>query len=213
MKEIQITLEMIDNFFSALKAKGKSQQTLRVYRGALEQWYESLPEDKVIAGDVLGNWATQLREKGVAQNTFYNKTSIVKHFLKYLEYPEAIREKIPYEQRKKDKLKHALTRKEYQLMLHAAKECGYRRTYLFIKTIGGVGIRSTEVQDLTVSNVKSGELTLAERKFARTIKIYEPIRSDLLQYAAESGIYEGPIFITKAGQAMQHFFASKHPFV
>lgn len=209
MEEIQITLEMIDDFFAALKAKGKSQQTLRVYRGILERWYESLPEDKFIAGDVLGSWETLLREKGVAQSTFNNGMSIVKHFLKYLENPEAVHEKIPYEQRKKGKLEHALTRNEYQLMLHAAKERGYRRTYLFIKTIGGLGIRSTEVQYLTVGSVKKGEVTLTARGVNRTVKIYEPIRSDLLQYATESGIHEGPLFITKEGRAMQHFFIWK----
>lgn len=41
------------------------------------------------------------------------------------------------------------------------------------------------------------------------MKIYEPVRSDLLAYAAERGIVEGPIFITRDGSPMQHFLIWK----
>ena len=117
--------------------------------------------------------------------------------------------KVPRAGRKKDSLECALTRSEYQLLLHAAKESGNRRTYLLIKTIGGLGIRSIEIQELMVDHVKQGEMTITTREGIRTVKILEPIRSDLLAVAAESGIETGPIFITQEGFPMQHFLIWK----
>jgi integrase len=209
MKEIQITLGMIDDFLSALASKGKNQETLRVYRGILERWYASLPEDKFISEDVQDSWAADLREKGVTERTLNNYASTLKLFLKYLEDPTAIREMVPYEQTKKAALEHATTREEYRLMLHVAKELGYRRTYLLIKTIGGLGIRSTEIQNLTVGCLKQGELSITSRGITHTVKIHEPIRAELLRYATERGIEEGPIFITKDGQSLQYFMVWK----
>jgi site-specific recombinase XerD len=210
MKEHQsITLDMIDEFLSDLEAKGRSKQSIQVYRRTLRRWYESLPEDKMIEEDAQVRWAAMLREKGVSDVNITNYVAPLKLFLNYLGHPIDIRERVPYEKRKKAELERALTRKEYQLLLHAAKQRGYRRTYLLIKTIGSLGIRSTEVKDLTVGGVRQGEISLTAWGWEHTVKIYEPIRSELLAYAAEKGVEEGPIFITKAGQGVQSFLVWK----
>ncbi len=209
MKEIQVTSSMIDEFLSDLEAQGKLKPSIDTYGRTLKRWYKSLPEDKMVAEDASVKWATTLRENGVAEANISTYVSIVNRFLKYLGYPIAIRERIPYEQKKENELNRVLTRKEYQFLLHGAKENGYRRAYLLIKTIGGLGIRNTEVQDLTVDSVKQGEIILTAWGVTRTVKIYEPIRSDLLQYATERGIESGLIFITKDGQSMQHFLVWK----
>ena len=210
MKEIQLTLDMIDEFMSDLEAQGKSKPSIDAYGRALKRWYKSLPEDKMVAEDASVRWAATLREKGVADANISNYVSIVNRFLKYLGYPLiATREKIPYEQKKKAEVERVLTREEYQFLLRGAKEKGYRRTYLLIKTLGGLGIRNTEVPDLTVGSVKQGEITLTAWGVTRTVKIYEPIRSELLQYATERSIESGPIFITKDGQGMPHFLIWK----
>ena len=210
MKEMQsVTLDMIDEFLSDLEAQGKSKQSIATYGRTLKRWYKSLPEDKIIAEDAQARWTAMLREKGVADRNITTYVSTLNLFLKYLGYPIVAREKVSYAQKKKAELERILTRKEYQLLLRGAKEKGYRRTYLLIKTIGGLGIRNTDVQDLTVGSVKQGEITLTAWGVNRTVKIYEPIRSELLQYATERGIESGPIFITKDGQVMQYFLIWK----
>ena len=209
MKEIQVTLDMIDEFLSDLEAQGKSKQSIDTYGRTLKRWYKSLPEDKMIAEDAQARWTAMLREKGVADRNITTYVSTLNLFLKYLGYPIVAREKVPYEQKKKAEVERVLTREEYQFLLRGAKEKGYRRTYLLIKTLGGLGVRNTEVPDLTVGSVKQGEITVTSWGVNRTVKIYEPIRSELLQYATERGIESGPIFITKDGEAMQYFLVWK----
>ena len=209
MKESQVTSSMIEEFLSDLEAQGKSKSNIDNYGRTLKRWYESLPEDKRVAEDASVRWAATLRENGMADANITIYVSRLNRFLKHLGYSVATRERVPYEQKKENELGRVLTRKEYQFMLRGAKEKGYRRTYLLIKTIGSLGIRNTEVQDLTVSSVKQGEITLTSWRVARTVKIYEPVRSELLAYAAERGIESGPIFITKEGEGMQHFLVWK----
>lgn len=209
MKEIQITFNLIEEFLGTLEENGIKKQSVQTYRRILQQWHESLPEDKLIAEDALDRWVVTLREKGIADNTLANKVSTVKSFLKHLEFPAALHIKVPPARRKKDPLECVLTRSEYQLLLHATKESGNRRTYLLIKTIGGLGIRSIEIQELMVDHVKQGEMTLTTREGIRTVKILEPIRSDLLEYAAERGIEKGPVFVTQEGVPVQHFLIWK----
>ena len=208
MKEIQVTLDMIDEFLSDLETQGKTQVSIQVYRRTLKRWYKSLPEDKMVAEDAQARWTAMLREEGVADRNITTYVSTLNLFLKYLGYPIVARKKVSYAQKKKAE-ERVLTREEYQFLLRDAKEKGYRRTYLLIKTLGGLGIRNTEVPDLTVSRVKQGEITLTSWGVNRTVKIYEPIRSELLQYATERGIESGPIFITKDGEAMQYFLVWK----
>ena len=209
MKESQVTSSMIEEFLSDLEAQGKSKSNIDNYGRTLKRWYESLPEDKRVAEDASVRWAVTLSEKGVADANITIYVSRLNRFLKYLGHSVATRERIPYEQKKENELGRVLTRKEYQFLLRGAREKGYRRTYLLIKTIGSLGIRNTEVQDLTVGSVKQGEITLTSWRVARTVKIYEPVRSELLAYATERGIESGPIFITKEGEGMQHFLVWK----
>ena len=209
MKEIQVTSSMIDEFLSDLEVQRKSKPSIDTYGRTLKRWYKSLPEDKMVAEDASIRWAATLRENGVADANITIYVSSLNRFLKYLGYPVATRERLPYEQKKENELERVLTRKEYHFLLHGAKEKGYRRTYLLIKTLGGLGIRNTDVKDLTVGSVKQGEITLTSWRVARTVKIYEPIRSELLAYATERGIESGPIFITKDGEGMQHFLVWK----
>ena len=209
MKESQVTSSMIEEFLSNLEAQGKSKPNIDNYGRTLKRWYESLPEDKRVAEDASVRWASTLRENGMADANITIYVSRLNRFLKHLGYSVATRERVPYEQKKENELGRVLTRKEYQFLLRGAREKGYRRTYLLIKTIGSLGIRNTEVQDLTVSSVKRGEITLTSWRVDRTVKIYEPVRSELLAYAAERGIETGPIFITREGEGMQHFLVWK----
>ena len=209
MKESQVTSSMIEEFLSDLEAQGKSKPNIDNYGRTLKRWYESLPEDKMVAEDASVRWAATLRDNGMADANITIYVSRLNRFLKHLGYSVATRERVPYEKKKENELGRVLTRKEYQSLLRGAREKGYRRTYLLIKTIGSLGIRNTEVQDLTVSSVKQGEITLTSWRVARTVKIYEPVRSELLAYAAERGIESGPIFITKEGEGMQHFLVWK----
>lgn len=204
-----ITKALIEEYLRLLKEKGRKESSIGVARRTLYRWYESLPADKLLPEEAMDQWAELLRDKQLEEKTVVNNMAVLNPFLKYLEDPNIIQERGVHKEKKMAAQEHALTQSEYQRLLHTTKVIGHKRTYLLIKAICRLGIRSSEIAELTVDDVQQGELRITRRVHARAIKIYEPVRSDLLAYAAERGIDEGPIFITKDGAPMQHFLIWK----
>jgi site-specific recombinase XerD len=75
---------------------------------------------------------------------------------------------------------------------------------MMIKTVVGAGVRQEELQQLSVEALTEGSAWMIKHGRKRLVEIPEPLRSELLAYAAEEGIQTGPIFVTKNGVAMSH---------
>ena len=207
LESLQITPQMIDEYLAVLEREGKTKDTIRGTRNILRAWYESLPDEKHLTADAIEVWESRGREMALANRTIKNRVTVVKTFLRYLENADDFRS------RRKKKETPSLTRvpsrEEYYLILQAAKEMGSRRTYLLIKTIVCLGIRTTELSHLCVEGLTKETVWIPSRNTTRSVKVFEPIRTELLEYAAEHGIKDGPVFITKEGQPMQHFLIWK----
>ena len=197
LDKVQIAPEMIDEFFLLYAQEGRTEGTIRVLRDILRTWYRSLPEDKLLTSDALEVWERHERGKEIAEETIRVRVQIVKRFLKYLEDPASFSvRKGKIEEPAPEKI---TSREEYLLLLQTAKEMGYRRTYLLIKTIVSLGIRNTELKHLSVEGLKKGTEWIPFSNSARSVKVFEPLRTELLEYAAERGIQEGAIFVKKDG--------------
>ena len=133
LDKVQIAPEMIDEFLLLYAQEGRTEGTIRVLRDILRTWYRSLPEDKLLTSDALEVWERHERGKEIAEETIRVRVQIVKRFLKYLEDPASFSvRKGKIEEPAPEKI---TSREEYLLLLQTAKEMGYRRTYLLIKTI------------------------------------------------------------------------------
>jgi site-specific recombinase XerD len=197
----RITEEMMGDYLEFLRKKGRKGSTIASYQWVLNLWYVSLPKDKILTADALGNWERELRQQNISEKTLSARLVILKGFLSYLGYP------IPTIKKKSDRKEGpsseiALSREEYHLLLYTAKEKGHRRAYLLIKTIASIGIGPYELKDLTVEGVEQGLATISAYNHNRAVKVYEPLRSELLAYVAEAGVKEGPVFFTKTGGHM-----------
>ena len=93
-----------------------------------------------------------------------------------------------------------LTKQEYFRLLDAAGSRPWLQ--LVIQTIGGTGIRVSELSYFTVEAVKHGEVSVYCKDKIRNILIPSKLRSKLLKFAARNGIAEGMIFRTSKGNAI-----------
>lgn len=71
-----------------------------------------------------------------------------------------------------------------------------------IQTICGTGIRVSELQYITIENVKEGEAIVSLKGKTRSVFIVRELQKRLLRYAMEQGIKSGSIFITRSGKPM-----------
>lgn len=92
-----------------------------------------------------------------------------------------------------------LTKSEYARLCEAAEKRS-ERLKLILQTICGTGIRVSELRYITVEAAKQGEAVVNCKAKTRVIFIVKELRKKLLRYAAEQGIKNGMIFITKTGK-------------
>lgn len=95
--------------------------------------------------------------------------------------------------------KKELTKSEYARLCEAAEKRS-ERLKLILQTICGTGIRVSELRYIMVEAAKQGEAVVNCKAKTRVIFIVKELRKKLLRYAAEQGIKNGMIFITKTGK-------------
>ncbi|MEE1262099.1 tyrosine-type recombinase/integrase [Ruminococcus sp.] len=93
-----------------------------------------------------------------------------------------------------------LSRAEYLRLVETAERNHNHRLNMILQTIGGTGIRISELHFITVEAVKSGTVEVACKGKNRVIFIVKKLKKKLLRYAAERHIKAGAIFITKSGK-------------
>ncbi len=88
-----------------------------------------------------------------------------------------------------------LTRNEYMRLLSAAKVLGKERIYLIMKLFACTGIRLSDLQCLTIEEVRAGKTARA----GSAAEIPGVLQAELLDYAERKGIVSGKLFRTRSG--------------
>ena len=71
---------------------------------------------------------------------------------------------------------------------------------MIIQTIGGTGIRISELSSFTVEAVRTGTVIITCKGKNRKVLIIKKLREKLLLYAKRHNITHGQIFLTKSGK-------------
>lgn len=93
-----------------------------------------------------------------------------------------------------------LTKAEYARLCRTAERKHNERLNLILQTICGTGIRVSELQYITVEAAKNGEAVVNCKAKTRSVFIVKELKQKLLRYAAEQGIKNGIIFVTRTGK-------------
>ena len=93
-----------------------------------------------------------------------------------------------------------LTKAEYARLCRTAERKHNERLNLILQTICGTGIRVSELQYITVEATKNGEAVVSCKAKTRSVFIVKELKQKLLRYAAEQGIKNGMIFVTRTGK-------------
>lgn len=93
-----------------------------------------------------------------------------------------------------------LTKAEYARLCRTAERKHNERLNLILQTICGTGIRVSELQYITIEAVKQGEAVVNCKAKTRSVFIVKELKQKLLRYAAEQGIKNGMIFVTRTGK-------------
>ena len=98
------------------------------------------------------------------------------------------------------------TKGDLKKLVEAARGLNRPRIAMIIQTISGTGMRVSEVQFLTVSAVKRGQMTVFNKGKERPVLIQRSLQLRLLAYIRKYGIQSGPVFRTKRGNVIDRSY-------
>ena len=87
-------------------------------------------------------------------------------------------------------------------LVETARAKGRTRLALLLETIGGTGVRVSEVAYITVEAAQRGRAEIALKGKIRTILLPAKLCRKLLKYAKANGFTAGSIFRTSSGKAL-----------
>lgn len=199
IESIPVTQGSIDDYCRHLANRGIAFGTLVSYERAVQALYEFLPSPKNISEEQISCWASILAMKGLAYSTINGHVSAANGLLKYLQQTKIQR----IEEQEKTQ-KRYFYRENYLRLLKQAKVSGRHRAYLLIKTIATTGVKVPELKGITIEALQEGFALVTSHNVHHRVHIPEPIRVELLNYAAEQGVETGTLFITKDGDPLVH---------
>ena len=196
---VALTQTVLENYSEQLRRQGRREDSVRSFEKTFRQFYDALPDDKVIRRESLGLWRKRLLEEGYAIRTANSKVSVVNSLLESMD----CREYQVSGQLDPEKYEHPeLTRQEYIRMLQTAKVLGDERSYLLTKLFATTGLAVIDLPLVTVETVKSGSLQVKNGKKAELLRFPECLQKGLLHYAHANGRGNGTIFTQKNGSPL-----------
>ncbi len=195
-ESVTITKPLIEQFLQTVKAGGRQMQTVRIYRRALEDLYDFLPEEKEITEEVLEDWRESLKKSGYTDNTINTKLVAANGLLRYCGAEELL---ASHERIAPEEAMPELTRDEYLRFLSKVRETGSEKYYFLIKVFASIDIGIGKLDCLTVEACREGVIYMSDET---TAEIPACLREELLQYADRHKIEKGPLFVTRDGTTM-----------
>ena len=191
-----LTLELIDDYLQFMKARGCSKNTLLSYRRGLLDFYDWLPEGKLINDNTAWEYQITLVSRYKPRSVNMKMVSINGFFSYVRRRDYQVTARVPVGQEDDHP---ELSRGEYLQLLHAAKRRGNERLYLLIKVFSTTGIAVNEIPRLTVEAVKSGVVRTFVKRNPKDLRIPSCVQEALLSYARRNEILSGQLFLTRNG--------------
>lgn len=95
-----------------------------------------------------------------------------------------------------------LSVEEYRNLVETAYKLKKERLALLLETIGGTGIRVSEVKYITVQAAQTGRTEISLKGKIRAIILPGKLCRKLLKYAKKNKITSGEIFLTRSGKGL-----------
>ena len=185
-------------FIAWLKTEEKGAATISKYEAGVRDFVlwlngNELTKDAAIA------WKAHLEETGISAGTINGRLSALNSLLRYLNREDCRVRFLRVQRRIFRDPNRELTLLEYKRLREAARRSNDEQMYLVIETIGGTGIRVSELGYITVEAVRMGRVTVNLKGKLRTILFPAKLQRKLLKYIKKRKIHSGPCFVGKNG--------------
>lgn len=198
MIERKFKLEDLSKFRRELVRRERSAATVEKYLRDAGQFGAWLGE-RAVTPESVAAWKNALIQGGYHPATVNGKLAAVNALLSVLGWEDCRVKSLRLQRRSFREDRRELTRAEYHRLVRTAQQQGRERLALLLETIGGTGIRVSEVRAITVESLYAGCVEIALKGKIRTILLPGKLCRKLLKYAKKNKIASGEIFLTRGG--------------
>lgn len=193
-------MKEVTNFEYYLLDEEKSSATIEKYLRDIRHFLSFLSEflkETVIKKEHVIAYKTYLSEQGYAPVSINSMLVAINGFLRFCGLQDFCVKLLKIQRQIFCKDEKELSKAEYKRLLEASK--GTRLFYI-LRTIGGTGIRISELQYITVEAVREGQAYVSCKNKKRIIFLPKDVQAVLKEYIRKIGIKRGSIFVTKSGK-------------
>lgn len=200
LKERVITNERISRFERALYEDEKVENTIAKYIRDIRKFQDYL-NGRSVTKELAVEYKEYLQKCGKYKTSSINTFLVVlNRFCECMGWLDVRVKQIKVQHAAFCPEKKCMTRYDYKKLVRRAKSGGNMRLAMIILTLGSTGARISELAYFRIDTLESGMVQIYNKGKSRTILMPENLRRELLAYAAQNGIQEGPIFQTRSGR-------------
>lgn len=199
MNKYYIMTDEIEQFRNHLREDEKSESTVEKYVrdvSAFRAW-----SDDIITKDAVLAYKSHLTQR-YAVRSVNSKIASLNAYFEFLGQRELRLKTVKLQRNPFCEADRELTKADYERLCRAAQAGGNRRLYLLLQTLGGTGIRVSELPYITVEAVNAGRAVVRLKGKTRTVLIVKQLKRKLLPYIRDMGIKSGAVFVTRMGKPL-----------
>ena len=194
-----LTTRQLHLFWQFLAENEKSPTTISKYVRILLELQAWLGE-KALSRQTLTEYREALRLSHPAQ-TVNGKLCAINAYLSFANLPEMRARLLKIQRRSFLAEKREMSESDYKQLLKAAQKQNDRLYHLML-SLGGTGIRVSELRFLTMEAVMQGRVEISMKGKTRTVLLPKELCQRLKAYAQKHDIAEGCIFRTRSGKPL-----------
>ena len=199
MKKMKMTEAKMEAYRIYLMESEKSPSTIEKYLRDIRNFYQFLPEEKIIDREAVLLYKRQLIPK--YQISSANSMIIaVNGFLSSMGLEELRVKVFKFQRAMVSDPEREIQREEYIRLVEEAERMGKSRLSLILQTLGATGIRISELVCITREAVSSGRAAVNLKGKTRVVILPKRLREKMEIYCRENQIYSGPVFVTRGGK-------------
>ena len=198
-----LTDEMIRSYASHLREQERAEATVEAYLRdirAFALWLEGRPVTKQAAA----RWKELLAQR-LSPATVNAKLSALNGLFRFLGREECRVKFLKVQRRAFRDPARELKQEDYRSLVAAARRQGREWLALAMETMGGAGLRVSELRYITVEAARAGRADVALKGKIRTILLPGKLARKLEKYARKQKIVSGVIFRAGDGMPLNRF--------
>ena len=201
-----ITKDLLKKYGEYLYQEEKSSATIQKYLSDLQKLMQYMDGKAVTKERMIEYKEYLMKEKQYKSSSINSYLVAANRFFHYMNWYGVNVKTIKVQRSVFIPEEKELTKEEFKKLVRTAQDLGRTKMSMVLQTICGTGMRVSEIQFVTVSAVKKGQVTVYNKGKERIILIQRSLQTRLLAYIRKNNIKFGKVFDTVSGKALDRSY-------